>query len=388
MLVNCDVARLLSGIGFFVVIGYLPSQSVADASNVFTLIYSGQEQGQLGLHGCGTEQVGGLSRRQTVIHSLREKHADALNLHTGNILDPTHPNNELIYQIALEALSTMNYDAVCLGPQDLGLPLDSLKALHANQPDIPFVCANLEVAGPHALSYAPYIIPEVPADRTTGLNVAVVGLISKAYKTEVYAYNPDLVLTHPTEALTSLKDELARKSDFVVILFHASHEEAEALAKEFLWVNVLIHAQNEQTETASDTPMVVGKATIVTNPAKGETVGVLEIGLNPELDVVSRENQRIAVSERITPDADLETLLTLYNSLSEDDEFGGEGSVDDGRAVHITYFHKRGCQKCVRASEVLQKLKSRYPQVVVEKKYAKADRELLEAMGALYNIPE
>ena len=58
------------------------------------------------------------------------------------------------------------------------------------------------------------------------------------------------------------------------------------------------------------------------------------------------------------------------------------------RAVHITYFHKRGCQKCVRASAILKRLKTEYPQIVVEKRYAKADQQLLEAMGALYNVPQ
>ena len=67
---------------------------------------------------------------------------------------------------------------------------------------------------------------------------------------------------------------------------------------------------------------------------------------------------------------------------------GGEGSVDSDRAIYITYFHKRGCQKCVRANDILKRLKTEYPQLVVEKRYAKADQGMLEAMGALYNVPE
>ena len=132
----------------------------------------------------------------------------------------------------------------------------------------------------------------------------------------------------------------------------------------------------------------MGDTTIVTNPAKGEAVGVLEIGLNTDQQVISRQNQRVAVSEGITPDPDLETLLTLYHSLSEDDEFGSERSVDSDRAIYITYFHKRGCQKCARASDILKRLKTEYPQLVVQKRSAKADQEVLEAMGALYNVPE
>ena len=135
---NFGVTRILLTIGFSVTLGCLVpcKQAMADASNAFTLIHAGEERGQLGLHGCGTEQVGGLSRRQTVVQSLREKHAIPLNLHTGNILNPTDQNNELICQIALEALSAMSYDAVCLGPGDLCFHIDSLSALYVNHPDL------------------------------------------------------------------------------------------------------------------------------------------------------------------------------------------------------------------------------------------------------------
>ena len=95
----------------------LTSQAVS-ASPSLTLIYSGEESGQLGLHGCGTEQVGGLSRRQTVIQSLRRKHSDILNLHTGNILSPTDRNNEIIYQIALEAFG--EDELRCILPRTAG----------------------------------------------------------------------------------------------------------------------------------------------------------------------------------------------------------------------------------------------------------------------------
>ncbi len=379
---NFGVTRISLTIGFSVVLGCLLlfTQAIADASDAFTLIYAGDEGGQLGLHGCGTEQVGGLSRRQTVIQSLREKYPVSLNLHTGNFLDPTDPNNELICQIALEALSAMHYDAVCLGPGDLCLPVDSLSALYANHPDLPVICTN--IVGAQFLR--PFEAIEAGKSK-----IAVVGLISNSYETEISAYNPEVTLTHPAEALETLGEEITPQSDFVVGVFHGSETEARELAERFSWLSVLVLAQNEPTETPSVPPIVVGDTTIVTNPAKGEAVGVLEVGLDANLQhVVSRENQRIAVSEGILPDADLETLLGLYDFLSEDFEFGGQDRVPDDRAVHITYFHKRGCQKCARASEILKRLETEYPQIVVEKRYAKADQQLLEAMGALYDVPE
>ena len=381
---NRSVSYLLCQIGFLAILGYsLPcTQAIADSSSPLTLIYSGEEQGLLGLHGCGTEQVGGLARRHTVITSLREEQPHALSLHAGNIVDSANPNNELIYQIALEALSGMDYDAVCLGPQDLSILTDTLSALYANHPDLPVICTNLSVSSP--TPFAPYIIQDI----TTQIKVAVINLISQSYQAEITAYNPSITLSKPAEALEALSKEIIGKSDMVVGVFHGEEDEARTLAEKVPWLSVLILAKNESSEIASDIPTVVGKTTIVTNPAKGEAVGVLEIGLDANRQVISRQNQHLSVSERITPDADLEMLLALYDDLTEDSGFDGQENPPDDRAIYITYFHKRGCQKCVRASAILKQLKTKYPQIIVELKYAKESRELLEAMGALYELPE
>ena len=381
---NCRISRLLSRIGFLVVLGCLlaSAQALADSSSPLTLIYSGEEQGLLGLHGCGAEQVGGLSRRHTIIQSLREEHPHALNLHTGNTLDPANPNNELIYQIALEALSGMDYNAICLGPRDLSIPADTLSALYGNHPDLPVICTNLSISSP--TPFAPYIIHNT----TTPIKVALINLISQSYQTEISAYNSGIALTEPAETLEALSNEIMGRSDIVVGVFHGGEAEARTLAEKFSWLSVLIHAQNESSEVVSDIPTVIGNTTIVTNPAKGEAVGVLEVGLDPNRQVISRQHQRVTVSEGITPDADLEMLMALYDDLTEDSGFDRQENPPDDRAIYITYFHKRGCQKCARASEILKRLKKKYPQIVVELRYAKESRELLEAMGTLYEVPE
>ena len=155
---KCEVFCSFSRIAFFVVFGCLFFLPTADASHTVALIYAGEKDCQLGLHGCGTEQAGGLSRRQTVIQSLLEKHPAPLNLHTANTLDPTNPNNELICQITLEALSAMHFDAVCLGPRELCIPIDLLSAPCANHPYLHVVCTDILVESPKLFSIAPHII--------------------------------------------------------------------------------------------------------------------------------------------------------------------------------------------------------------------------------------
>ena len=261
-------------------------------------------------------------------------------------------------------------------------PTDMLSALYTNHPDLPVICTNPSVSSPSP--FAPYIIQNT----VTPINVAIINLISQSYQAEISAYNPSIALTDPVEALEVLSEEIIEKSDVVVGVFHGEEDEARTLAEKFSWLSALIRTENNSSEVASDIPTVVGKTTIVTNPAKGEAVGVLEVGLDADGQVISRNNQRVSVSERITPDADLEMLLALYDDLTEDSGFDGQERPPDDRAIYITYFHKRGCQKCARASEILKRLKTTYPQIIVELKYAKESRELLEAMGSLYEVPE
>ena len=116
---------------------------VVSPATALTLLYSGEEHGQLGLHGCGVEQVGGLAHRQTLINDIRIKHGEVLNLHIGNLIDATDANAEWIYQMGLSALDVMSVDVLCLGPNELSLPLETLEALHTNHPELGFVCANL-----------------------------------------------------------------------------------------------------------------------------------------------------------------------------------------------------------------------------------------------------
>lgn len=156
------LAIFLSGLS---IVGYCTESDVSGLS----IIYSGDEQGQLWAHGCD-EQVGGLDRRYTVVTSLRENRENALNIHTGGIPDPNDPNSEIVYQVALEALSMMNYDVVCLGPQDLCLPTDSLKALYASHPDVAFVCANIGSEEQDIHPIEPYTVRTFPGD----IKVAIV----------------------------------------------------------------------------------------------------------------------------------------------------------------------------------------------------------------------
>ena len=345
------------------------------SGTAFTLLYSGEEQGQLGLHGCGSEQVGGLAHRHTLISNLRTTQDAILNLHTGNLIDATDENAEWVYQIGLSALDAMEVDVLCLGPHELSFSSETLAALHANHPNIAFTCANLKRE-----IESPYLIQAV-----SSMDVAVVGLISETYAQELHKVE----LTQPHIALAELKAELVSKSDFVVVVFHATQDEAQTLAEAMPWIDVLIVANDEQPATLSCERLPCSKETaIVTNATQGAAVGMLTVKINKERQAQAGVNRYHNVSEKITPNANISHLLEAYQALTTSESFDTAGHQESDNAIHITYFHKHGCQKCARAVKVLKRLKEKYPQIVVDQRNAKTEQTLFEAMGTLYDVPE
>lgn len=349
-----------------------------NAAPALTIFYAGAEHGQLVPHGCGAEQVGGLANRWTLIENLYIKHPGAvLNLHTGNLIDAADPNAEWVYQIGLSALETMKVDVLCLGPNELSLPEETLAALHANYPSIGITCANLKQE-----RVSPYLIQSVDS-----MNVAVIGLLSQSHAQSL----PDVELIPPEKVLAALKSELAGKSDVIVVVFHATQQAARALVQTVPWIDVLIVAGNKQRDPSGiHSPGIsTGQTVIVTNVSSGAAVGVLEMARDEELQRHIFTNAYHGVSEKIEPDADLATLITAYeSSIASAETFDTHPSDIPANAIHLVYFHQQGCQKCARAVKGLKTLQEKYPQVVVEQRNAKTEQSLLEAMDMLSEVSD
>lgn len=349
-----------------------------DPATALTIFYSGEEHGQLGLHGCGSEQVGGLAHRHTLIENLYIKHPGAvLNLHTGNLIDATDENAEWVYQIGLSALDAMKVDVLCLGPNELSQSSETLAAIHANHPNIAFTCANSKSG-----IEKPYLIHTVDV-----MNVAVVNLISLSHAQQL----PNVSLIPPQNALTELKSELVNKSDVVVVVFHGTQEKAHTLAEANSWIDILIVVGNQQkdTEGIHKPTTFTGENAIVTNVSQGASVGALEVEHDNEMQRYIFTNAYHGVSEKITPEPELSQLIEAYEASVGTEETFDQNTVDvPENAIHITYFHKQGCQKCARAVKILKSLQVKYPSIVVDKRNAKTEQTLLEAMGMLYRVSE
>jgi 2',3'-cyclic-nucleotide 2'-phosphodiesterase (5'-nucleotidase family) len=186
------------------------------ASPEFVLFITGQQRGYIEPCGCTglANQKGGLVRRFTLTRELADRGWPVVPIDVGNQVRRFGPQADIKFQMTIEGLKQMGYQAIGFGPDDLRLSVGGLAALTVGEGDeeSPFVCANTAVIDP---SLTPrYQIVEV-AGRKIGIT-AVLGAVEQGRIT-----SDEIVKTPADEALRSVWPELsAANCDLYVLLAH------------------------------------------------------------------------------------------------------------------------------------------------------------------------
>lgn len=113
------------------------------------LFVTGQQKGYIEPCGCAglANQKGGLARRHTLVRELKNKGWPLLTLDVGNQVRRFGRQAELKFQITVEGLKTIGYDAITFGENDLALSVGEVAAatMAVDEQGTPFLCANAAV---------------------------------------------------------------------------------------------------------------------------------------------------------------------------------------------------------------------------------------------------
>src|SRR5207249_4100930 len=85
-----------------------------------TIVCSANLKGALEPCTCQADQGGGLSRRKTLLQSVRRGGTDPILIDCGNLVALTAPSQKL-HAEARGILADMGYSAMAVGPAELGL---------------------------------------------------------------------------------------------------------------------------------------------------------------------------------------------------------------------------------------------------------------------------
>ena len=184
----------------------------------FLFITTGNVQGSFFPIKARLDSLGGLARRATFLKDLRTTGAEPILLDAGNLFIAQNKSVELI-----KCYNEIGYDALNIGAEDLGnaANIKNLEQLA----EFPFLSANIVYKQSGKAVFNPFITIE-----RSGFKVAVIGLTKNLLENSSDKYE----LKDPIQTGKNLLDKVASYSDYQVILFNGSFDDAVTVRNELL----------------------------------------------------------------------------------------------------------------------------------------------------------
>jgi 2',3'-cyclic-nucleotide 2'-phosphodiesterase (5'-nucleotidase family) len=229
-----------------------------------------------------------------------------LLLDTGDALVGGAELGDLTAGAAIVAgMNLMDYDAMALGPKELGLGLDTLRQ-RIEEASFPFVSTNAVLESSGELLAPPYAVVEVGA-----LHAAIVGLTRP----------PDVALegiqvVDPREALARYLPEAAAQADLVILLTNVPFDQAVVLASEVPGIDLVVSAL--PVAFPVEAVRVPGTATLAVTaemPMPGHTgrqIGRLTATVQPDGSLAGESWAAVPLDSFIVDDPEMAELLQRY----------------------------------------------------------------------------
>jgi len=286
-----------------------------------TILYSGDEQGQIEPPSGAEGQNGGLARQATLIESERQNASGGfLLLGVGDTFGENDSHDKRRAELTLSAMNEMRYDALVLGEREfafgkafiqqqlekktgkrekienektgkrengkLKLEVGSRIKLKEKEAEFPIIAANIidESTG-ELFASAPYILKDIG-----GVKVGIIGVIDGSYLTDERWGELGLRVSDSIAAVRKALEEIRPKSDLVIVLGHLGIAKAAVIAQTVHGIDLLIAGHGTQKLTK---PLKAGRTYIVMNNDKGRTIGKLEIWLDEEKKITGIEGSEI-----------------------------------------------------------------------------------------------
>jgi len=307
------------------------------------ILISGRQEGYIEPCGCaGLDRMkGGISRRHTLFKELRAKGWPLVGIDVGGLAKRTGRQAELKFQVMVESVRKMQYDAIGLGKTDLRLPAGELFAAAASDPSqqSPFVSANVGLFGFDADQTTDWRVVE-----RAGRKLGITAILGKTLQKEMN--NDEIELADPAAKLAEIVPQMKGKADYLILLAHATREETIELAKKFPDFDLVVTAGG-----AAEPPAVADKiegteTLLIEVGEKGMNAVVLGIYDQPKSMV---RYQRVPLDSRFKASEDMRLLMASYQTQLKGLGFGGlsiKPVPHPQRESHGKYVGSKECQNC------------------------------------------
>ncbi|MBX3439320.1 MAG: hypothetical protein KF861_17655, partial [Planctomycetaceae bacterium] len=316
------------------------------------ILLTGEQQGHLEPCGCSERQSGGLSRRAELADQLRARGWPVTGFDLGGVVKRTRRQSELKFEFTRDALNSIGYRGLGLGPEDLRLGPDRLfewvtrTNAEANF-DVPFVSANVTLFGTRdigtPLTYRIVTVGDV--------KIAVTSILGASYLKDLFpdGINPDefsIRVDPPRDVLPTVVDEMrAEKPDILLLLSYARPDESRELARAFPMFDLVVTAGGPEDPDGQPEP--IGNSLLLRVGTKGKNCGV--VGFYP--DAADGKRFRFDVVEldrfRFGHAAAIDEFMKVYQEqLQAENLVENEPSIVHPRGPDVRFVGSEKCADC------------------------------------------
>ena len=320
----------------------LTASAIPMAYHRLTLLYAGNEHGELEPCGCAEGQSGGFTHQATLVEAERQNTSGGfLLLGVGDTFGLNESHYKLRAELAMSAMNEMGYDALVLGEREFAFGKSFIQQ-QMNESEFPIIAANIiDESTREPFASAPYILKDVG-----GIKVGIIGVMNGSYLPDERWQQLGLRVSDPKEAIKKALKEIRPISDLIIVLGHLGLSEAAVLAQTVSGIDVVITAHGNQSITK---PLKAGRAYIAMNDDKEQSIRKLEIWLNEEKQIVGLEGSAIPITDSVEMHPKIAKLISEYKTKLR------ELPIEPINETNEKYVTSEACRKCHEdASQVWQ----------------------------------
>jgi len=313
------------------------------------LVITGQQAGYLEPCGCaGLDRMkGGMSRRYSLFRMLRDKGWPVIGMDVGGTAKGFGKQAEIKFQIAVNSMNAMRYNSAALGFSDLQLPteevLSQVMPVNAEAKTM-FVSGNVGL-----FKFEEAMLPRTQLISTGYKMLGVTAVLGKKYQDKL-AGNPNLKMISAGHLLDEAMPLLKSRAGYLVLLAHATRDEAVELGKKYPDFNLIVCA-GEAGFSSAEPPAQAedirkGGTKLIEVGEKGEYAVVIGLFDDPQEPV---RYQRVTLDSRFPSSPEMVALMTAYQEQLKDMGLSGLGIRPLQHPLKESngeYVGSEACQNC------------------------------------------
>ncbi|MGD8397140.1 MAG: multiheme c-type cytochrome [Candidatus Eiseniibacteriota bacterium] len=257
-----------------------------------------------------------------------------------------HPNtrHEDAYNwFVLEAMGTMDYDAMTLGELELYRGVEYVERIIADS-KVPITLANVTFTGSGERIGEEYLIREVD-----GVKIAITGLLGQDFGEGVEKFEElGFTVADPFQVANELVPRLDEMADLVLVMAHMGSADTFQLPKQVPGIDLLVFGHYPGTVASTQ----VEGAVTIRSGQRGQYLGETRIVVNPEDEIVSYVGKAVPILlDQVCIDEDLEGKLQVIHDEAKADQKRAEleREIDqDANKLVLGQDHYLGDLKCAR----------------------------------------